>query len=61
VLTKADVQVFRTKIGTVIDRASALVKAGVAPNQLLMQLKTDDLGWAPRIPMVDAFVAELQK
>ena len=58
-LTKADVQAFRTKIGTVIDRASALVKAGVPANQLLMQLKTDDLGWAPRIPMVDAFVAEL--
>jgi len=61
VLTKGDVQAFRTKIGTVIDRASALVKAGVAPNQLLMQLKTDDLGWTPRIPQVDAFVAELQK
>jgi cyclase len=60
VLTRADVQLFRTKIGTVIDRASALVKAGVAPNQLLMQLKTDDLGWAPRVPMVDAFVAELK-
>jgi glyoxylase-like metal-dependent hydrolase (beta-lactamase superfamily II) len=29
VLTKADVQTFRTKIGTVIDRASAAVKAGV--------------------------------
>jgi len=58
-LTKADVQAFRTKIGTVIDRAAALVKAGVAPDQLLMQLKTDDLGWTPRIPMVDAFVAEL--
>jgi hypothetical protein len=31
----------------------------VPANQLLMQLKTDDIGWAPRIPMVDAFVAEL--
>jgi glyoxylase-like metal-dependent hydrolase (beta-lactamase superfamily II) len=59
VLTKADVQLFRTKIGTVIDRASALVKAGVPASQLLMQLKTDDLGWTPRIPMVEAFVAEL--
>ena len=59
-LTKADVQAFRTKIATVVDRASALVKSGVAPAQLLMQLKTDDLGWAPRIPQVDAFVAELK-
>ena len=61
VLTKADVQTFRTKIGTVIDRASAAVKAGVPANELLKQIKTDDLGWAPRIPMVDAFVTELKK
>ena len=61
VLTKADVQTFRTKIGTVIDRASAAVKAGVPANELLKQIKTDDLGWAPRIPMVEAFVAELKK
>lgn len=61
VLTKADVQTFRTKIGTVIDRAAAAVKAGVPANDLLKQIKTDDLGWAPRIPMVDAFVAELKK
>jgi glyoxylase-like metal-dependent hydrolase (beta-lactamase superfamily II) len=60
-LTKADVQAFRTKIGTVLGRASALVKSGVPANELLKQMKTDDLGWAPRIPMVDAFVAELQK
>jgi cyclase len=60
VLTKADVQAFRTKIGTVIDRASALVKAGVPADQLLKQIKTDDIGWAPRVPMVDAFVAELK-
>jgi cyclase len=61
VLTKADVQAFRTKIGAVIDRSAALVKAGVPANQLLMQIKTDDLGWSPRIPQVDAFVAELKK
>ena len=61
VLTKADVQAFRTKIGTVIGRSAALVKAGVPADQLLMQLKTDDLGWTPRIPMVDAFVAELKR
>ena len=61
VLTKADVAAFRTKIGAVIDRASAAVKAGVPANELLKQIKTDDLGWAPRIPMVDAFVAELKK
>ena len=59
-LTKDDVRTFRTKIGTVIERASALVKSGVPANQLLMQLRTDDLGWAPRIPTADAFVAELR-
>jgi hypothetical protein len=58
-LTKAEVATFRTKIETVIGRSKALVKSGVPASQLLMQLKTDDLGWAPRIPMVDAFVAEL--
>ena len=61
VLTKADVQAFRTKFSTVVDRAAALVRAGVATDQLLMQIKTDDIGWAPRIPQVDALVAELQK
>jgi cyclase len=60
VLTKVDVQAFRAKIGTVLERASALVKAGVPANELLKQIKTDDLGWAPRVPMVDAFVAELK-
>ena len=61
VLSKADVQAFRTKFSTVVDRAAALVRAGVPKDQLLMQIKTDDIGWAPRIPQVDALVAELQK
>jgi cyclase len=57
VLSKADVQGFRTKFSTVVDRATALVRAGVPKDQLLMQIKTDDIGWAPRIPQVDALVA----
>jgi len=61
VLTRADVQDFRTKIATVMTRASELVQKGVPKDQLLMQLKTDDIGWAPSIPQVDALVAELQK
>jgi len=61
VLSRADVQGFRTKFSTVVDRATALVRAGVPKDQLLMQIKTDDIGWAPRIPQVDALVAELQK
>ena len=59
--TKADVHAFRMKFATVIDRARELTKKGVPKEQLLMQIKTDDIGWAPRIPQVDAFVAELSK
>jgi len=61
VQTKADVRTFRTKFGTVIDRARELVKKGVPKEELLKQIKTDDIGWAPRIPQVDAFYAELSK
>jgi glyoxylase-like metal-dependent hydrolase (beta-lactamase superfamily II) len=59
VLTKADVQAYATKFNTVIDRATELVRKGVIKDQLLMQLKTDDIGWTPRIPSIDALYAEL--
>jgi glyoxylase-like metal-dependent hydrolase (beta-lactamase superfamily II) len=59
VLTKADVQAFRTKFETVIDRATDLVRKGVPKDQFLAQLKTDDIGWAPRIPLLDGLYAEL--
>jgi glyoxylase-like metal-dependent hydrolase (beta-lactamase superfamily II) len=61
VLTKADVQAFRTKFATVMTRASELVQKGVPKEQLLMQLKTDDIGWAPRVPQIDPFYEELSK
>jgi cyclase len=61
VLTKADVQAFRTKFSTVMARASELVQKGVPKDQLLMQLKTDDIGWAPRVPQIDPFYEELSK
>ena len=61
VLTKADVQAFKTKFDTVIDRATELIRKGVAKDQLLSQLKTDDIGWTPRIPNVDPFYEELLK
>ena len=61
VLTKADVQAFRTKFTTVMMRASELVQKGVSMEQLLMQLKTDDIGWAPRVPQIDPFYEELSK
>jgi len=59
VLTKAEVQAFATKFDTVVDRLTALVKAGTPKDQILMQLKTDDIGWAPRIPQIDGLYAEL--
>jgi len=59
VLTKADVQAFATKFNTVVDRARELVRKGVPKDQLLMQLKTDDIGWAPRIPSIDGLYSEL--
>ncbi len=61
VLTKADVQAYKTKFDTVIARARELVRQGVPADQLLAQIKTDDIGWAPRIPKVDAFYAELSE
>jgi len=61
VLTKADVQAYKTKFDTVIARARELVRMGVPQDQLLQQIKTDDIGWTPRVPKVDAFYAELSE
>jgi glyoxylase-like metal-dependent hydrolase (beta-lactamase superfamily II) len=59
VLTKADVLAYKTKFDTVIARARELVRMGVPQDQLLAMIKTDDIGWTPRVPKVDAFYAEL--
>lgn len=59
VMTRADVQEYKTKFDIVIDRARELVRQGVPKDQLLARIKTDDIGWAPRVPNVDAFYAEL--
>ena len=59
-LTKADIQAYKTKFDTVIARAKELVRQGVPQDQLLAQIKTDDIGWAPRVPDVAAFYAELK-
>ena len=61
VLTKADVEAYKMKFDTVIARARELVRKGVPADQLLGQIKTDDIGWAPRVPKVDAFYAELSE
>ncbi|HEY1240099.1 MAG TPA: MBL fold metallo-hydrolase [Bryobacteraceae bacterium] len=60
-LTKADVEAYKTKIDTFVSRAKEAVAKGVPKDQLMSQIKTDDLGWMPRVPAVDAFYAELHK
>jgi glyoxylase-like metal-dependent hydrolase (beta-lactamase superfamily II) len=60
-LTKADVQAYKTKIDTFVSRAKEAVRKGVPKDQLMAQIKTDDLGWMPRVPNVDPFYEELSK
>ena len=60
-LTKADVQAYKTKIEAFVNRAREAVKQGVPKDQLMMQIKTDDLGWTPRVPNVDPFYAEMSR
>jgi glyoxylase-like metal-dependent hydrolase (beta-lactamase superfamily II) len=43
--TRAEVQAFRDKFVTLVNRASAAIKAGATKDQLASQVKTDDLGW----------------
>ena len=61
VLSKADVQEYKTKIDTFVSRAKEAVAKGVPKDQLMSSIKTDDLGWMPRVPNADLFYAELQK
>jgi cyclase len=60
-LTRADVEAYKTKVETFVSRAKEAVRQGVAKDQLMMQVKTDDLGWTPRVPNLDPFYAELSK
>ena len=59
VMTKADVQAYKTKYDTWLSRAREAVKQGVPQDKLLAEIKTDDLGFTPRVPKADAFYAEL--
>jgi glyoxylase-like metal-dependent hydrolase (beta-lactamase superfamily II) len=61
VVTRADLEAFRTKINTLVSRATALVKKGVPKDQLMAQLKTDDLGFQLNFTgeQLDRFFAEL--
>lgn len=61
VLTKADVQTYKTKVDTFVARAKEAVGKGVTADQLMASIKTDDLGFTPRVPDAAAFYAELTK
>ena len=61
VLKKAYVEEYKKKFDKVIERARELVHKGVPQDKLLGEIRTDDIGWAPRVPKVDAFYAELSE
>jgi glyoxylase-like metal-dependent hydrolase (beta-lactamase superfamily II) len=60
-IPRADLEAFKTKIDTLVSRATALARKGVPKDQLMAQLKTDDLGWQFNFTgdRLDAFYAEL--
>ncbi|HEX4134277.1 MAG TPA: MBL fold metallo-hydrolase [Bryobacteraceae bacterium] len=43
--TRADVQAYRTKMATLIDRVTAAIKAGATRETLASKVDTTDLGW----------------
>ena len=60
-VTRADLEAFKAKIDMLVSRASSLVKKGVPKDQLMAQLKTDDLGWQLSFTgnQLDLFYSEL--
>lgn len=61
--TRADLEAFKAKMDTLVARASGLVRSGVTKDQLMAQLKTDDLGWRFSFTdeQLDRFYAELSQ
>ena len=49
-MTRAEVQAFKGKVDTVLSRAKELIAKGTPKDQLMAQLKTDDLGWNLNTP-----------
>ena len=62
-VTRADLEAFRVKIDILVTRATQLVRKGVPKNQLMAELKTDDLGWRFSFTgtRLDLFYAELSR
>jgi hypothetical protein len=44
-VSRADLERFKNKVDTLVSRATALVKKGVAEDQLMARLDTEDLDW----------------
>ncbi len=45
VVGRAELEAFKARLDTLVERASALVKQGVAEEDLMARLRTDDPGW----------------
>lgn len=62
-ISRSDLEAFKTKIDAAVSRATELVKKGVPKDQLMGQLKTDDLGWHLNFSekQLDGFYAELSR
>ncbi len=62
-ITRAELEAFKTKIDTLVSRATGLVKQGVPEDQLMAELKTGDLGWQLSFTgdQLDRFYAELSR
>jgi cyclase len=62
-VTRTDLEAFKNRIDTLVSRAHALVKDGVTKDQLMAQLKTDDLGWRFSFTgsQLDSFYGELSQ
>ncbi|MEO8100445.1 MAG: MBL fold metallo-hydrolase [Acidobacteriota bacterium] len=59
--TKAEVQAYRTKFATLVQRAADAIKAGATKETLAMQVKTDDLGWTFQAAFYGSLFDELKK
>jgi glyoxylase-like metal-dependent hydrolase (beta-lactamase superfamily II) len=62
-VTRVEVEAFKNKIDTLVSRASTLVKNGVPADQLMSQLKTNDLGWTLAFTpdQIERFYGELSQ
>jgi len=62
-VTRADLVAYKARIDALVSRATALVKKGVAKDQLMALLETDDPGWrfAFTGSRLDSFYAELAR